>query len=66
MKVITSFTHLTTGEGHRIAYTYSEIDEDGNIISQNNKGNYVTLKPAVIKAVGTIEADIMAHLPGEE
>ena len=62
MKVITSLTHLTTGEGHRIAFTYSEIVEEGNIVSQNNKGNYVTMKSAVIKAIGTIEADIQTHL----
>lgn len=43
MKKMTSFTHLTTGEGDRIAYTYSEIDEGGNLVSQNNKGNFIVL-----------------------
>ena len=31
MKKLTSFTHLITGEGDRVAYTYSEVDEKGNI-----------------------------------
>ena len=41
MKKLTSFAHLVTGEGERIAFTYSEIDEEGNLISHNNKGNFI-------------------------
>lgn len=63
MKVITSFTHLITGEGHRIAYTYSELDDQGDIISQNNKGNYVTRNSDVISAIETIERDVETRLP---
>lgn len=34
--------NLNTGEGGRIAYTYSDVDENtGNILSQNNKGNFI-------------------------
>lgn len=44
MKVLTSFMSLNTGEGGRITYTYSEIDEStGSILSQNNKGNFLVL-----------------------
>ncbi len=43
-KILTSFMNLSTGEGSRIAYTYSEVDENtGNIISQNNKGNFLVM-----------------------
>lgn len=43
-KVLTSFMNLNTGEGSRIAYTYSEVDDaTGNLISQNNKGNFMVL-----------------------
>lgn len=41
MKKLTSFTHLKTGEGDRISYTYSEIDEYGNLKSQNMRGNFI-------------------------
>lgn len=51
MKKLTSFTHLTTGEGDRISYTYSEVDEKGNITSQNNKGNFVVM-----------DSDLTAHI----
>jgi hypothetical protein len=43
MKKLTSFTHLITGEGDRVAFTYSEIDEAGNIASQNNKRNFIVV-----------------------
>lgn len=53
MKKVTSFTHLRTGEGDRIAYTFSEISSNGAIISQNNKGNFVIVDD-------TIEAHVTA------
>ena len=47
-KVLTSFMNLSTGEGSRIAFTYSEVDEKtGNIISQNNKGNFLVMNTEV-------------------
>jgi hypothetical protein len=30
-KILTSFMNLSTGEGSRIAYTYSEVDETRQI-----------------------------------
>ena len=55
MKQITSFTKLTTGEGLRIAYTYSDIDENGLILSQNNKGSFVVVNQEVTNAINIIE-----------
>ena len=55
MKRVTAFTHLITGEGSRIAYTYSEIDDEtGNLISQNNKGNFVVTNQVVLDSINTI------------
>lgn len=54
MKKITSFTHLKTGEGDRIAYTYSEISDLGEIISQNNKGGFIVTDTEVQDAIETI------------
>ena len=61
MKKVTSFTHLYTGEGHRIAYTYSELDENGNFISQNNRGNFVETHSDVIDAINIIIDDIESN-----
>ena len=54
MKKLTSFTHLITGEGNRIAFTYSEIDEEGNLKSQNNKGNFVAVDPELVTHINAI------------
>lgn len=43
MKVLTNFIVLNTGEGERISFTYSEVAEDGTIVSQNNKKNFLVL-----------------------
>lgn len=55
MKKITSFTHLITGEGDRIAFTFSEIDETGMVISQNNKKNFVVTNEEMIGHIDAIE-----------
>ena len=41
MKILTSFTKLITGEGIRVSYTFSEIDDGGKVVSQNNRANFV-------------------------
>lgn len=62
MKKVTSFTHLVTGEGDRIAYTYSEISETGELISQNNKGNFIIVDENVKNAVDLINQHISEKL----
>lgn len=54
MKKITSFTHLVTGEVDRIAFTYSEMDSTGNLVSQNNKGNFVAVDPELVSHINAI------------
>lgn len=59
MKVLTSFMNLNTGEGSRIAYTYSEINEDtGAVISQNNKGNFLVLDSEMQTHIDALKAYI--------
>lgn len=62
MKALTSFTKITTGEGVRIAYTYSVIDDTtGEVISQNNKGNFVLIDPTIKAKVSDIDTFITEH-----
>ena len=55
MKKLTSFTKLTTGEGKRVAFTFSEVDDRGRLISQNNKGNFVLVDDEIKAKVNDIE-----------
>ncbi len=47
MKKLTSLSILNTGEGDRIAFTYSVVDENGMVISQNNKGNFLIMDETI-------------------
>lgn len=64
MKRITSFTHLVTGEGDRIAYTYSEISDTGELVSQNNKGNFIIVDQSVKNAIDLVNQYINERLEG--
>ncbi len=44
MKQLSSFMALNVDGGNRISYAYNEVDgETGNIVSQNNKGNFIVI-----------------------
>lgn len=62
MRKVTSFTHLVTGEGDRIAFTFSEISESGEIISQNVKGNFIVMDEEVKQAIDMINGKIIAKI----
>ena len=42
-KLLTSFTSHVTGEGQRISYTYSEVDENGKLKNQNLRENFIVM-----------------------
>ena len=47
---------LSTGEGDRIAFTYSTIDTDsGKVLSQNEKGNFLIFDEGLSTNVKAIE-----------
>lgn len=52
-KKITMISKINTGEGERIVYTYSEINNSGEVVNQNLKGNFLILDPEV---AGHVEA----------
>lgn len=62
LRVLTSFTKFTTAEGQRISYTWSEIEDDGSVISQNNKANFVATDPELLLALATVDERITERL----
>jgi len=58
MKKITDFTCLTVQEGIRLSYTYSILDEDGNIVSNNNKMSFIVVDSELQKEIN----DIVSYL----
>lgn len=55
MKRLTSITILTTAEGKRISATYSDIDNDGKIVSENNRVNRIVVDPDALKLISGLE-----------
>ena len=48
MKKLSGVAVVTTAEGERVSYTYMELDDSGNITSQNNRGSFVALDEEVL------------------
>lgn len=43
MRILTGFAVLTDRTGDRITFTFDEVDEKGNVISDNNKKSYIAV-----------------------
>ena len=64
MKKLTSVAVVTTAEGERVSYAYTELDSDGNITSQNNRASFVALDEDLLAAIKTLKDAVIA-LPVE-
>lgn len=47
IKIITSFTHHKTAEGDRLSYTFSEIDQEGNLVKSNERATCLVLDEGI-------------------
>lgn len=67
IKQLASFAVLNVNGGDRMTYTYDEIDaETGDMISQNNKGNFYVVDDALAKEIEDIRGYIKEHKLTEE
>lgn len=62
MKKLTAIAVVTTAEGERVSYTYTELDADGNITSQNNRASFVALDEDLLAAIATLKNAVNARL----
>lgn len=65
MRVVTSSTYLNTAEGKRVSLTYSEIDDNGNIIKDNQRVNKVVLSEDALYHLGELRKYEQAIVEGE-
>lgn len=54
MKIVTSATVFRDALGMRLSYTYSEVDEQGHIISDNNRENRMITDSNVVDEANDI------------
>ncbi|MBS5885152.1 hypothetical protein [Clostridium sp.] len=62
MKILTGFATIKDSVGHRITYTYSEVDEQGTIISSNKKESYIVLDDDSKNLIKQLENKITERL----
>ena len=62
MKKVTGISFVHAPEGLRVAYSYSELDDDVNVISSNNRSSYINGDDAVAKFVSDMEASILQRI----
>ena len=62
MKKLTSFTAHVTAEGQRISYTYSEIDDEGNLIRQNVRENFIVIDDGAQEHIDALNAFISRRI----
>ena len=62
MKKLTSVAVVSTAEGERVSYAYTELDSDGNITSQNNRASFVALDEDLLAAIKTLKDAVNARL----
>ena len=64
-KRMTSYTMHRTGEGIRISYTYSEIDENGNVVRGNLRKDIIAVRSDIVSSLESVETFINERLAAE-
>ncbi len=62
MKKVTGISFVRTSEGLRVAYAYSEIDENGNVTASNERGSYINLDDATEAFVAALEESVLKRI----
>lgn len=55
MNKITSFNYQIVQEGTRISFTYSVLNDDGDIINSNNKRSFIITDEEILKELKDIK-----------
>ena len=62
IKQLASFAVLNVNGGQRVTFTYDEISaETGDVISQNNKGNFYAVDQTLLQNIESIRTYIQEH-----
>ena len=63
IKRITAFSIHTTGEGERAAFTYSIIDENGDVVVQTKRAEVILVNDETLAAVDTLYQFLKTKIP---
>lgn len=62
MKKVTGISFVRTSEGLRVAYAYSELDENGNVTASNERGSYINLDDDTEAFFTALEASVLRRI----
>lgn len=62
MNKMTGIAVLTTAEGTRITYTFSEIDGNGTIVKSNEKKSFVVMDSETETVIEQLKEKVNSHL----
>ena len=48
MNKVTNYNYQIVQEGARVSYSYSELNEDGDIISSNNRKSFIVTDEEIL------------------
>lgn len=60
---ITSFTAHQTAEGMRVTFTYSVIDDNGNLVKSNQRATLIVMSTEIEAAIANINAWLLTKVP---
>ncbi|QLY78032.1 hypothetical protein [Clostridium intestinale] len=66
MLMLTGTAIVTTAEGKRITYSFSEIDEDGTIVKSNVKRSFVAVDQELKDSIEQLENKVSNHMNSNE
>lgn len=65
IKRITSITTHETAEGMRASFTYSLINEDGQLVKSNTRATCIILDNTVLDAINIVNQFLVGKIPAE-
>ena len=66
MLMLTGVAIVTTAEGKRITYSYSEVDENGTIVKSNVKRSFVAVDQEMKDIIDQLENKVSNHMNANE
>ena len=66
MLMLTGTAIITTAEGKRLTYSFSEIDENGTIVKSNVKRSFVAVDPELKNVIEQLETKVSEHMNSNE
>lgn len=66
MLKLTGVAIITTAEGKRITYSYSDVGEDGTIKASNIKRSFIAVDEELKSIIGQLEDKVSNHMNANE